>query len=54
MWRSGKYAFDPVVHKGLVLEGDDELIAFIYLGSLGGRHKPIAQHATADFVERWD
>lgn len=53
MWRTGKYAFDPVVHKGLGLEEDDELVAFIYLGSLGGRHKPMAQHAIADFVERW-
>lgn len=54
MWRSGKYAFDPVVRKGLSLEEDDEVVAFIYLGSLGGRHKPVAQHNVADFVERWN
>ncbi|MBP5979055.1 MAG: nitroreductase family protein [Halomonas sp.] len=53
MWRSGKYAFDPVVRKGLSLEEDDEVVAFIYLGSLGGRHKPLPQHNVADFVERW-
>lgn len=54
MWRSGKYAFDPVVRKGLSLGEDDEVVAFIYLGSLAGRHKPIAQHDPSDFVERWD
>ncbi|RUR57556.1 nitroreductase family protein [Vreelandella populi] len=54
MWRSGKYAFDPVVRKGLSLEEDDEVVAFIYLGNLGGRHKPLPQHNVADFVERWD
>lgn len=54
MWRSGKYAFDPVVRKGLSLEEDDEVVAFIYLGSLGGRHKPLAQHNVTNFVERWD
>ncbi|WP_447528194.1 nitroreductase family protein [Vreelandella sp. TE19] len=53
MWRSGKYAFDPVVRKGLSLAEDDEVVAFIYLGTLGGRHKPLAQHDTANFVERW-
>ena len=53
MWRSGKYAFDPVVRKGLSLDEDDEVVAFIYLGNLGGRHKPLPQHNVADFVERW-
>lgn len=53
MWRSGKYAFDPVVRKGLGLDDDDELIAFIYLGTLGGRHKPIPEHEIDGFVERW-
>ncbi|MCS2609066.1 nitroreductase family protein [Halomonas dongshanensis] len=53
MWRSGKYAFDPVVRKGLRLSEEDEVVAFIYLGQLGGRHKPLPEHAIDDFVERW-
>lgn len=53
MWRSGKYAFDDTVRKGLRLGDDDELVAFIYLGQLGGRHKPIAEHDVESFVERW-
>jgi hypothetical protein len=43
-----------VVRKGLGLDEDDEVVAFIYLGSLAGRHKPVATHNSADFVERWD
>lgn len=54
MWRSGKYAFDPTVRKGLGLGEDDEVVAFIYLGTLGGRHKPIPEHDVEGFVERWD
>lgn len=54
MWRSGKYAFDPTVRKGLGLDEDDEVVAFIYLGTLGGRHKPVPIHQISDFVERWD
>ncbi|MGE4533458.1 nitroreductase family protein [Halomonas sp.] len=53
MWRSGKYAFDPVVRKGLGLEEQDEVVAFIYLGRLGGRHKPLPEHDIGSFVERW-
>jgi len=53
MWRSGKYAFDPVVRKGLGLEEEDEVVAFIYLGTLGGRHKPLPDHDVGAFVERW-
>ncbi|PJX13135.1 nitroreductase [Halomonas sp. 141] len=54
MWRSGKYAFDSVVRKGMELDKEDEVVAFIYLGSLAGRHKPVPEHNAADFVERWD
>ena len=54
MWRSGKYAFDPAVHKGLGLEEDDEIVAFLYIGQLGGRHKPLPEHRIDDFVERWN
>jgi hypothetical protein len=43
-----------VVRKGLSLDEDDEVVAFIYLGTPGGRHKPLAQHNVADFLERWD
>ena len=53
MWRSGKYAFDPTVRKGLGLAEDDEVVAFLYLGQMGGRHKPLPERDPADFVERW-
>ncbi|TFH86359.1 nitroreductase [Billgrantia azerbaijanica] len=53
MWRSGKYAFDPTVHKGLGLGEEDEIVAFVYLGQPGGRHRPVAEHRISDFVEHW-
>lgn len=53
MWRSGKYAFDPTVRKGLGLGEDDEIVAFLYLGQLAGRHKPLAEHRIDDFLEHW-
>lgn len=54
MWRTGTSAFDHTVHKGLGLKEDDELVAFIYLGQLGGRHMSLPEHDIDDFVERWD
>ncbi|MBB3192415.1 nitroreductase family protein [Halomonas cerina] len=54
MWRSGKYAFDPTVRKGLKLGEHDEVVAFLYLGQPGGRHRPLPEHEIDDFVERWD
>lgn len=54
MWRTGHYAFDPTVKKGLGLGEHDELVAFLYLGQMGGRHKPLPERDPADFVERWN
>lgn len=53
MWRSGKYAFDPTVHKGLGLGSEDALVAFLYVGQVGGRHRPLPEHDIDAFVERW-
>ncbi len=39
--------------QGLGLDEQDELVGFIYLGQLGGRHRPLPEHDPSDFVERW-
>ncbi len=53
MWRTGGYAFDPTVHAGLGMSEQDELVGFLYLGTPGGRLKPLPSRESADFVERW-
>ena len=53
MWRTGHYAFDPTVREGLGLAEDDELVGFLYLGQMGGRHKPLPERDPSDFIERW-
>ncbi|WP_158774650.1 nitroreductase family protein [Cobetia sp. L2A1] len=53
MWRTGGYAFDATVHAGLGMGEHDELVGFLYLGTPGGRLKPLAARDSADFVERW-
>ncbi|OCQ11315.1 hypothetical protein AKH09_06970 [Vibrio parahaemolyticus] len=32
-WRSGKWMFHPEVHQAFGLEGEDEIVGFLYLGT---------------------
>lgn len=54
MWRTGSFAFDKTVHRGLGLGEHDQIVGFLYVGQLGGRHKRLPERDPADFVERWD
>ncbi|MCG7600919.1 nitroreductase family protein [Halomonas sp. McH1-25] len=54
MWRSGTFAFDETVKKGLGLGEHDQIVGFIYLGQPGGRLKPLPERDPSDFVEHWD
>ncbi|QJQ94953.1 MULTISPECIES: nitroreductase family protein [Halomonadaceae] len=54
MWRSGRYAFNDTVRKGLGLDEHDEIVGFVYLGQPGGRHKPLPERDPADYLERWN
>ncbi len=53
IWRTGDVAFDPVVNQELGLEGEDQIVGFLYIGEVEGRNKPLPEHNTDDFVERW-
>ncbi|MBZ9538574.1 MULTISPECIES: nitroreductase family protein [Modicisalibacter] len=54
MWRTGSFAFDRTVRRGLGLGEHDELVGFLYLGQPGGRLPTPPRRDPADFVERWD
>lgn len=53
IWRTGDVAFDPVVNQGLGLEGDDQIVGFLYIGHVEGRNKPLPEYKNDDFVEHW-
>ena len=53
IWRTGDAAFDRNVMDGLGLDGDEEIIGFLYLGTRDGRAKPLPKLATSDFVSTW-
>lgn len=53
MWRTGHYAFDPTVKEGLGVSEQDEIVGFLYIGQLGGRHKLLTERDPEEYVERW-
>ena len=49
MWRTGGFAYDPVVKKGLDINDDNEIVGFLYIGSptkdaIVKSAKPYAEH----------
>ncbi|MDG2270972.1 MAG: nitroreductase family protein [Halioglobus sp.] len=53
IWRTGAAAFDRAVMTGLGLSEDEEVIAFLYIGSREGSAKTLPPLDTANFVSTW-
>lgn len=53
IWRTGAAAFDRAVMTGLGLAEDEEIIAFLYIGSRDGAAKAIPQLDMTQFVSTW-
>ena len=53
IWRTGAAAFDRAVMTGLGLSQDEEVIAFLYIGSREGAAKTLPPLDTADYVSTW-
>lgn len=52
IWRTGEYAFDANIRAALGLAEDDQIVAFLYLGSRDGLPKPLPDMELEDFLER--
>ncbi|MFO7552212.1 MAG: nitroreductase family protein [Haliea sp.] len=53
IWRTGNAALDPYVGSALGLESNEEVIAFLYLGTRDGNPKNLPALKPADFLSRW-
>jgi nitroreductase len=53
IWRTGAAAYDRAVMTGLGLAEDEEIIAFLYIGSRNGSAKIIPPLDTTHFVSTW-
>ena len=50
-WRSGEWMFHPKVHQAFGLEGQDEIVGFLYLGTPGCEPMKVPQRNLSEFVE---
>ncbi|WP_052878967.1 NAD(P)H nitroreductase [Vibrio coralliirubri] len=50
-WRSGKWMFHPEVHQAFGLEGDDEIVGFLYLGTPDCTPMKVPERDFSKFVE---
>jgi nitroreductase len=53
MWKTGAPAYDPDVKRALGLAADDEIVAFLYLGTQVGAGSPAMRPAARDHVSVW-
>ncbi|MFJ3484246.1 NAD(P)H nitroreductase [Pseudomonas sp. NPDC090202] len=53
VWRTGELAYSPQVAKGLGLAADEEVVAFLYLGTPQNPPRQASAPDLADFVSEW-
>ncbi|MFJ3524155.1 nitroreductase family protein [Pseudomonas sp. NPDC090203] len=53
VWRTGDLAYSPQVAKGLGLSADEEVVAFLYLGTPLNPPREAPKADVADFVSEW-
>lgn len=50
-WRTGKWAYHPVVREALGVQGDDLIAGFLYIGTPGCREAKVFERDLTQFVE---
>ncbi|MGF1713826.1 NAD(P)H nitroreductase [Photobacterium chitinilyticum] len=50
-WRTGKWAYHPVVREALGVQGDDMIVGFLYIGTPGCREAKVSERDLSQFVE---
>ena len=53
VWRTGEFAYDPHVMKGLGLAEQERLLGFLYLGTPERELRAVPQVQVGDFVRAW-
>lgn len=52
IWKTGKMAYHPQVHKGLALEEGEQIIGFLYFGTIKST-KPLVTLEVHNFISSW-
>ncbi len=54
MWRTGANAYDDEIRRGLGLGEREEIIAYLYLGTLDGSPKPLREIDVEEYCQAWN
>ncbi len=54
VWRTGIHAYDQRVKSGLGLAPAEAIVGFIYLGTIDGNYKSLAELPVEDYCESWN
>ncbi|MEH6629025.1 MAG: nitroreductase family protein [Motiliproteus sp.] len=54
MWRTGEMAYHPYVLSSLGLAKNEQIIGYLYLGSMPEKLKKLPQLQVSDFVSNWE
>ena len=53
IWRTGDMTYDEVVKKGLGLGPNEEIVAFLYVGTSTGKERAVPELEVKEFVQSW-
>ena len=53
MWRTGALAFDRKFMRSLGLAEHEHIVGFLYIGSVAGASRKVAQCCSADYFAPW-
>lgn len=53
MWRTGPVAYHPGVHEGLGLSEHEQIVGFLYTGSVASAKPPVPRPGVEEFVRHW-
>lgn len=53
IWRTGPMASDKIVTRGLGLADEEQILGFIYLGSIDGPRRQLKEEDFSDYFQDW-
>lgn len=53
VWRTGDLAYDSIVRGGLGLDEEEQIAAFLYIGSPAGERKSVPELDIDDYFQSW-
>jgi nitroreductase len=53
IWRTGAMAFSRTFMQSIDLDSDEQIVGFVYIGTVDGKRKTLKEQHFADFYKEW-